>query len=255
MSPEQAEMSGADLDTRSDIYALGVLLYELVTGHTPFESQELLRANLDEMRRLIREKEPPRPSTRLRALSADDLTTVAKRQQTEPPRLIHLVRGDLDWIVMKCLEKDRARRYETANGLALDIERHLKNEPVTAAGPSALYRMGKFARRHRFGLVMAGLLASFAVAGSAVGLAQALRAEKAERRVSDQAKATLEELQAQQAVIEDARAKAERETAEKEQALKGEEVQRRKAQTSLAVAEVEKSPGRESSEGCGSGPG
>jgi tetratricopeptide (TPR) repeat protein len=236
MSPEQAEMSGADVDTRSDIYALGVLLYELVTGHTPFENRVLMRASFDELRRLIRETEPPRPSTRLRTLSLDDLTTVAKRQRTEPPRLIHLVRGDLDWIVMKCLEKDRTRRYETTNGLARDVERHLNNEPVTAAGPSALYRMGKFARRHRFGLVMAGLLASFSIAGAVVGLAQALRAERAERQailnLTNEKKTSL--------ALQDSLARVEREKAKKERALKGEEQERRNAQASLAAAETER---------------
>src|ERR1019366_6815387 len=128
MSPEQAEISGADPDTRSDIYALGVLMYELVTGHTPFETRELLQASLDELRRLIREKEPLRPSTRLRTLPPADLATVARQRQTEPSRLIHLMRGDVNWIVMKCLEKDRTRRYETVNGLARDVERHLNNE-------------------------------------------------------------------------------------------------------------------------------
>ena len=121
MSPEQAEMSGLDIDTRSDIYALGVLLYELLTGKTPFDAKELLQAGLEEMRRIIREKEPARPSTKISTLGAEEQTTIAKRRQVEAPKLIHQVRGDLDWIVMKCLEKDRTRRYETANALALDI--------------------------------------------------------------------------------------------------------------------------------------
>ena len=118
MSPEQAEMSGLDVDTRSDIYSLGVLLYELLTGRTPFDAKELLKSGLDEMRRIIREQEPARPSTRLSTMLAGDLTTVANQRHAEPPKLIHLIRGDLDWIVMKALEKDRTRRYETANGLA-----------------------------------------------------------------------------------------------------------------------------------------
>jgi len=165
MSPEQAGISGSDVDTRSDIYALGVLLYELLTSHVPFESKELLQAGFDQMWRLIREQEPPRPSTRLRTLPREDLTTVARHQRTEPPKLIHLVRGDLDWIVMKCLEKDRRRRYETASGLAHDIARHLDDEPVTAAGPSALYRLGKFMRRYRQGLLVALSLALLLMAG------------------------------------------------------------------------------------------
>ena len=138
MSPEQAEMSGLDVDTRSDIYALGVLLYELLTGRTPFDAKELLQSGLDELRRTIREKEPARPSTRLSTMVDADLTAVAQRRQSEAPKLIHLLSGDLDWIVMKSLEKDRTRRYETANGLAIDIQRHLSNEPVLARPPSTL---------------------------------------------------------------------------------------------------------------------
>ena len=112
-----------------------MLLYELLTGQTPFDAKKLLQAGLDEIRRTIREKEPARPSTRLSTMLGADLTAMAKHRKVEPPRLIHLVRGDLDWIVMKALEKDRTRRYETANGLAMDIERHLNDEPMR--GPSA----------------------------------------------------------------------------------------------------------------------
>src|SRR5207253_2496803 len=131
MSPEQAELRGLDIDTRSDLYSLGVLLYELLTGTTPFESKELA-GGLEGMRRAILEQEPPRPSTRLNTMAKGDLAIAASHQQSHPPKLIHSVRGDLDWIVLKCLEKDRARRYETANGLARDIERHLNHEPITA---------------------------------------------------------------------------------------------------------------------------
>src|SRR5262249_28042287 len=131
MSPEQASLSKADVDTRTDIYSLGVLLYELLTGSTPFDVGELLKVGFDEIRRVIREKEPACPSARLSMMAVATLTTVAQQRRTEPPNLIRTVRGDLDWIVMKALEKDRARRYETANGLALDAKRYLTNEPVS----------------------------------------------------------------------------------------------------------------------------
>src|SRR6185436_8596590 len=122
MSPEQATLSSVDVDTRTDIYSLGVLLYELLTSSTPFETEELLKVGLDEIRRVIREQEPLRPSTRLGKMAEADLTTVAQQRQSKPPRLIHKIRGDLDWIVMKALEKARTHRYETANGLALDVK-------------------------------------------------------------------------------------------------------------------------------------
>src|SRR5260370_8594082 len=159
MSPEQPEMTSLDIDTRNDIYSLGVLLYELLTGRTPFDPSELLQSGLDEMRRTSREKEPDRPSTRLSTMAEGELTTVAKHRHTEAPRLIHLVRGDLDWIVMKCLEKDRACRYETANGLASDIQRHLNNEPEVARPPSTLYRIEKLVLRTTLAFPAATVLA------------------------------------------------------------------------------------------------
>ena len=165
MSPEQAEMSGLDIDTRSDIYSLGVLIYELLTGKTPFDAKELLKSGLDEMRRTLREREPPRPSVRLSALQRPVLAKTAEFRQVEPARLISLLYGDLDWIVMKTLEKDRTRRYETANGLALDIQRYLSNEPIMARPPSRLYRLGKLVRRNRVVFAAAGAVAFALVAG------------------------------------------------------------------------------------------
>jgi serine/threonine protein kinase/WD40 repeat protein len=181
MSPEQAELSALDVDTRSDIYALGVLLYELLTGQTPFDTRQWVQAGLDEVRRTIREQEPLRPSTKLRGLHPDEQTTIAQRRLTEPPRLIHRVRGDLDWIVMKCLEKDRRRRYETADGLAMDIERHLRHEPVSAAAPDALYRTRKFLRRNKAALSVAGALVLLLTAGTVVSVSQAVLANRAQK--------------------------------------------------------------------------
>jgi serine/threonine protein kinase len=157
MSPEQAALSNVDVDTRSDIYALGVLLYELLTGTTPFEKERLHRAGYDEMRRIIREEEPPRPSTRISTLG-QAATTISTQRKSDPNRLANCLRGELDWIVMKCLEKDRSRRYETANGLARDVERYLADEPVLAGPPSARYRLRKFVRRNKGAVAAAALV-------------------------------------------------------------------------------------------------
>jgi len=179
ISPEQAEMSGLDIDTRSDIYSLGVLLYELLAGSTPFDANELMSQGIDAMRRTIREKEPMRPSTRLAALKGEELTTTAKRRSAEAPKLIHLLRGDLDWIVMKCLEKDRTRRYETANGLVADLKRHLNHEPVVARPPSTAYKFQKAWKRNKLAFTAGTAVAGALLSGLTFSVWQATVATRA----------------------------------------------------------------------------
>lgn len=193
ISPEQAALSGVDIDTRSDIYSLGALLYELVSGATPFDTRVLLQTGLGELLRHIREIEPPRPSARLNAMSPEELAQTAARRQTGPGRLIALLRGDLDWIVMRCLEKDRQRRYTTASDLAADVQRYLDQEPIAARPPTAVYRMRMTFRRHRLAFAAGAVVAVSLVAGLALSTVLLVRerAERARAVIAEQAQIQL----------------------------------------------------------------
>jgi len=187
MSPEQAELTGLDVDTRSDVYSLGVVLYELLAGTQPFDSKELRTAGFDEMRRRIREEEPPRPSTRVSSLG-DASQTAAERRRTDIHGLTRTLRGDLDWIVMKAIEKDRTRRYGSPSELAADVARYLRDEPVEASPPSTVYRIHKFVRRHRFGVAAGAMVAVALVAGvvgTAIGFVRARHEAETARNVSE----------------------------------------------------------------------
>ena len=209
MSPEQAQLNNLDVDTRTDIYSLGVLLYELLTGTTPVDRKRFKEAAWDEICRIIREEEPPRPSTRLSSTST--LPSLAAGRQTEPIRLTKMVRGELDWIVMKALDKDRTRRYETANGFAMDVGRFLTGEPVFAVPPSTTYKFRKFVRKHR-GPVIAGtamavaLLAGFA--GTTFGMIRANRAESAALEAKSEAIEQRMDADAQRKLAEEREQKA-----------------------------------------------
>jgi len=275
MSPEQAAFCGVDVDTRSDIYSLGVLLYELLTGTTPFDVKNLRAAGYDEMRRIIREQEPPKPSTRIllpdtisplpkggirggalllvrgrrggkQGLPPSTLhttvttptsgaSTISANRQTDPRRLRKSLRGELDWIVMKALEKDRNRRYDTANGFGVDVQRYLAGEPVLAAPPSATYRLRKFARKYRAALATTLAVALLLATGAAVSTWQAVRAIKAEAGARQ---AAARALQAQQKEAE--RAEGERQAKQDALAAAAAEKEAR-AQAQKRLAQIEKS--------------
>jgi serine/threonine protein kinase len=227
MSPEQAELGGIDIDTRTDIYSLGVLLYELLTSQTPLESKNLLSRGFDEMRRMIRESEPQLPSLRLGSQKRSDSTTTAKRHGTDAHELIHLVRGDLDWVVMKCLEKDRALRYETAGSLAADVQRVLDYEPVEARPPSGLYRFRKLVHRNK--AAFAAMLAIWVALVIGIGVTTwFVIQEKQERDLAGIAGKR----------AESARQLAETARGQADAALKHAEVERQKAEDSRQKAET-----------------
>jgi serine/threonine protein kinase/WD40 repeat protein len=223
MSPEQAKLNQLDIDTRTDIYSLGVLLYELLTGTTPFEKSRLHSAAFDEMLRIIREEDPPRPSLRLS--STEKLPSIAANRHTEPRKLTGVVRGELDWIVMKTLEKDRSRRYESANGLAMDIQRYLSDESVMARPTSSVYRFRKLVRRNRLAFAMASAVAAAILVGAVISTWQAIRATRSEHE--------------QIRLREEATAAAEQERRAKDDAIKAE------LQTTLRLADNYASRGLE----------
>ena len=224
MSPEQAQRTGQDVDTRTDVYSLGVLLYELLTGATPFDKERLQESNLDEIKRIIREEEPPKPSTRL-STPGVALDTVVQKHHADLRTLTLELSGELDWIVMKAMEKDRNRRYENANDLAKDVQRYLDDEPVEACPPSTAYRLGKFYRRNKVVFAFVGALALTLLLGAGIATGQAVRATKAERIAKQQERLALK----QQQLAEEA--------AERERMLRIEaEQQRQRAEDNLRLA-------------------
>ena len=222
MSPEQAKLNQLDIDTRTDIYSLGVLLYELLTGETPFDGERLRSAAFDELLRIIREEDPPRPSLRLS--TSESLPSIAANRHTEPKKLSALVHGELDWIVMKALEKDRTRRYDTASKFAEDVQHNLKDEPVTACPPSAAYRLRKFARRNKSLISTMAAIATALVIGTGVATWQAIRAAH----------------ERDHAVVAEATAEAEAKRADEEAKQAMQEAERAIEAESAAIAEAER---------------
>uniref|UniRef100_A0A7C2NSW9 Protein kinase domain-containing protein n=1 Tax=Schlesneria paludicola TaxID=360056 RepID=A0A7C2NSW9_9PLAN len=221
MSPEQAALSGLDIDTRSDVYSLGVLLYELLTGTTPLASERFKQAAFDEIRRLIREEELPKPSTRILTLGAS-ASTISAQRKTEPQKLQQLLRNELDWIVMRSLEKDRTRRYETAIGLARDVQRYLDDQPVEACPPSPVYRLSKFVRRNRIAVLSGSLVAASLVMGTIVSLAFAITANRhraEEMLARSEALNHLQVAEEQRRLAEEATAQARAESEQRQQAV------------------------------------
>jgi serine/threonine protein kinase/tetratricopeptide (TPR) repeat protein len=240
MSPEQAQLNNLDIDTRSDIYSLGVLLYELLTGTTPLEKQRFKAAAWDEIKRIIREEEPPKPSTRLSGSLS--LPALAAQRHLEPAKLARLLRGELDWIVMKALDKDRNRRYETANGFAMDVQRYLAEEAVLAGPPTASYRLRKFLRRNRRSVLATGVLLIAllgGIIGTTWGLVRAVRAETEARAAEVRAVAERDEKEAARAAEAQQRRDAERQRQEaveqKERAVKAEKETKEQADIARAV--------------------